>query len=458
MANFGESGGLPDEYLPQVQGINRQLKMADILRQQSQQTPQGQMVSGIYVAPSVTQHLANLLRGYQSGKMEKDAEQKQTDLYKGYQEKQTSAAQKLAEALNPKQVQTGETMPAYTPDQQDQFGSPLPNVQRQPVSQYQTQMPNPADIRKAQMEYAIQSGHPELLAQIANSTAEHAINRADKAEDWDKQITHEDALYNRGRADKLSDVDAERKYQDIVRKDQQGFQVSQQDRQFAQQFQMQKQAQGFQAGQNALSRAQQKELAGSNQPPIAVLGPDGKPQYVARQDAIGKHPYSAADEAKQTALNAKEETKKEGANIVDSNIALLRDAYDNLHKNGGIVSSKDGVMSNAGAKLSSSGLGQLVGGTVGSTNQTERDKIEQTRPLLLQSIMKATGMSAKQMDSNAELKLWLSTATDPTKSLEANKAALDNIERMYGSGAKGETNSQSSKKVYHYDAQGNLVQ
>jgi hypothetical protein len=48
------------------------------------------------------------------------------------------------------------------------------------------------------------------------------------------------------------------------------------------------------------------------------------------------------------------------------------------------------------------------------------------------AIMKATGMSAKQIDSNAELKLWLSTATDPTKSYEANIAALQNIENLYG--------------------------
>jgi hypothetical protein len=45
--------------------------------------------------------------------------------------------------------------------------------------------------------------------------------------------------------------------------------------------------------------------------------------------------------------------------------------------------------------------------------------------------MKATGMSAKQMDSNAELKLWLATATDPTLDVESNRKALDNIEKKY---------------------------
>jgi hypothetical protein len=45
-------------------------------------------------------------------------------------------------------------------------------------------------------------------------------------------------------------------------------------------------------------------------------------------------------------------------------------------------------------------------------------------------IMSALGLSAKQLDSNAELKLWLSAATDPTLDLQSNKAALDNLENL----------------------------
>jgi hypothetical protein len=48
--------------------------------------------------------------------------------------------------------------------------------------------------------------------------------------------------------------------------------------------------------------------------------------------------------------------------------------------------------------------------------------------------MKATGMSAKQMDSNAELKLYLATATDPTLDVATNKRALDMILSLYGGG------------------------
>ena len=124
-----------------------------------------------------------------------------------------------------------------------------------------------------------------------------------------------------------------------------------------------------------------------------------------------------------------------GKQTVDSVVATLRNSYNNLDKNGGITSTEQGVASNLSRALSRSGVGQVVGGAIGSTNQKERDSIAQARPLLMQAIMKATGMSAKQMDSNTELKLYLSTATDPTLSLQANREALDRIESLYGSGA-----------------------
>ena len=130
-----------------------------------------------------------------------------------------------------------------------------------------------------------------------------------------------------------------------------------------------------------------------------------------------------------------------GKETVDSVVASLRSSYDALDTGGGITSTKKGTLDNLQAATSRSALGQTVGGALGTKNQKERDSIAQARPLLLQAIMKATGMSAKQMDSNAELKLYLATATDPTLSLEANKEALDRIEQLYGSGALGKADA-----------------
>lgn len=124
-----------------------------------------------------------------------------------------------------------------------------------------------------------------------------------------------------------------------------------------------------------------------------------------------------------------------GATDVDVAIGTLRDAYDRLEKGGGITSTKNGALGNAAAWASSSSIGQGVGKALGTDNQSARNDISMARPALLAAMMKATGMSAKQMDSNAELKLWLSTATDPTLDIESNRRALANIERKYLGGA-----------------------
>jgi hypothetical protein len=130
----------------------------------------------------------------------------------------------------------------------------------------------------------------------------------------------------------------------------------------------------------------------------------------------------------------KTQQKVQGQNDFQTQIDNLRGIYTNLGNIGGITDTSKGALKNIIASAESSGLGQIVGRTVGSEAQKFRDQVDQARPLLLQSIKQATGMSSKQMDSNAELKLYLSSATDPTKSLQANMAALDNIESLYGSG------------------------
>ncbi len=119
-----------------------------------------------------------------------------------------------------------------------------------------------------------------------------------------------------------------------------------------------------------------------------------------------------------------------GSNAADGIIAQLRSSYNELEKSGGITDPNAGALSNVGAAIKSSGPGQFVGRVFGTLNQSERNKIAQSRPILLAALKEATGMSARQLDSNAELKLWLSAATDPQLDIEANRAALANIENF----------------------------
>jgi hypothetical protein len=65
---------------PELQDVSRQRKLADLLMSQGMQQPQGQMISGYYVAPSITQQLnplANILAGQAVGER---ADVKQTQM------------------------------------------------------------------------------------------------------------------------------------------------------------------------------------------------------------------------------------------------------------------------------------------------------------------------------------------------------------------------------------------
>jgi hypothetical protein len=77
--NLGGSN-LPPEILGQQQALNRQQQMAQLLMQQGQQTPQGQMVSGRYVAPSFTQNLASLANAYVGGELAKKGDKQALEL------------------------------------------------------------------------------------------------------------------------------------------------------------------------------------------------------------------------------------------------------------------------------------------------------------------------------------------------------------------------------------------
>jgi len=139
----------------------------------------------------------------------------------------------------------------------------------------------------------------------------------------------------------------------------------------------------------------------------------------------GKEPAAAA---KALAVDA-------GRQGVTDVVEDLRKSYDALDASGGITNPSKGGVDNFMAGVRSSAPGQAAGKLLGTADQSERNNILQARPLLMQAIMKATGMTSKQLDSNAELKLWLATATDPSLDVKANRAALDRIVKMYGLGA-----------------------
>jgi hypothetical protein len=88
---MADIGTLNPEQMLQQQQILRQQKMAEMLLQQGMQQPQGQMVSGRYVAPSIFQNLAGLANTYVGQRGIERAEQAQLDLAKRLRADETSA-------------------------------------------------------------------------------------------------------------------------------------------------------------------------------------------------------------------------------------------------------------------------------------------------------------------------------------------------------------------------------
>ena len=72
----------PQELAAQQAGIDRQRKIAEFLQQQSFQSPEGQMVSGHYVAPSMLQNLSRLAQGLIGKSQQEALDAKQANIVK----------------------------------------------------------------------------------------------------------------------------------------------------------------------------------------------------------------------------------------------------------------------------------------------------------------------------------------------------------------------------------------
>lgn len=118
------------------------------------------------------------------------------------------------------------------------------------------------------------------------------------------------------------------------------------------------------------------------------------------------------------------------------NLDELRGIYGDLKKMGAMVSPGQSTGKNVEARLRASGIGQAIEGTVGTQAQSSRDRVLSIRPQLMQSIAKATGMTGKQLDSNADVKLFMQTVTNPTSSYESNIKAINGLERFLVANSK----------------------
>jgi 2-hydroxychromene-2-carboxylate isomerase len=123
-----------------------------------------------------------------------------------------------------------------------------------------------------------------------------------------------------------------------------------------------------------------------------------------------------------------------GKNLVADVATDMAAAYGTLKDLGGIKSRENSPQKNLSAALQSSMVGQVGGSLMGTPEQDARDAIKSQRPILVQAIVKATGMSSQQINSNQELKNMLDAATDPGLGYETNIKTLNKINKRFGLG------------------------
>lgn len=107
------TGGLPPEILQQQQQLNRQQQMAQLLMQQGMTQPQGQMVSGQYVKPSIFQQLVPLAQLYAGKSLAEKGDKAMLDLAEQLRKGRAEAEERIITNLTP-QTQTTEMAGPYT--------------------------------------------------------------------------------------------------------------------------------------------------------------------------------------------------------------------------------------------------------------------------------------------------------------------------------------------------------
>lgn len=395
---------LPPELDIERRRLERQQRIADALSAQGNAPLQMQSAGGYVVPISPFAGAAKLLSAYAGKRKGEQSERGMEDIGRRYNEGLAQAVRDYTASGSPRQVQA--------PD----FGAMTGGMDEQDVPMRQeTVQADPRERLIAAMTspYAPvrQLGTMDFQAGIKEK--ELSENRAFRQQESDaaRQFRAQEAQAAReARADELRN-----RAQDARATEQQREQAR---REIAQ--------------MNIDARREMAAMTAANRPErmITVMDPNGNAITVPQSQAGGM-PVFNPQAAKQI-----QDTKKKGEakEQLTETVGQLKGYYDALKDGGGIVEQGQGTLGNIASRIQSSAVGQLAGGAVGTKNQEMRQKIEQTRPLLLNLIKNATGMSAQQMNSNAEMQLYLRAATDPTLSYEANVEALGNLDKLFGLG------------------------
>jgi hypothetical protein len=143
---------------------------------------------------------------------------------------------------------------------------------------------------------------------------------------------------------------------------------------------------------------------------------------------------------------SREDIKKELAQTqLNDTLDAISGMYAELNRLGGIASTERSAFANVPARIAGSAVGQIAGQAIGTSEQSLRDRIAAARFTLVQQIKNATGMSARQMDSNVELQNTLNSLSDPRQGYEAAINIIENLRKTYGLGGGAPTGEPASR-------------
>ena len=393
-------------YEDEILGAQQSRDLARKLRESGEAIPQGQMVSGWYVPPSIAQSLAGVLKQGIGAYKENQAE----DEIKGFKQERARAS---ADAFSQMGMQAPSGLlaeagtPAIKPSVMDRLKAFVTPGESQPkgtpAQPYQQTIAQ--NVTAPQSDAALlnlMNASPELGAGAIGLSSTRATREA----------TAEKEKYERARN---TATDAEK-----VRE----FEIRALETERA----------------NKASEDLRQAVIASRQPPQApqgtstIVNPANKNEMIVVDTYSGRVIGSAGAEPKslirQEKAQAAEEKTAKAQEGFATELDTIESNYNYLNTHGGITSTKKGSLDNISSYLSDV-TGPTLGAMVGTYNQSARDTIDAARSRMIPMFKDATGMSSKQMDSNAELKAARKTLTDPDAGYEANMKAIDALKREY---------------------------
>jgi hypothetical protein len=173
------------------------------------------------------------------------------------------------------------------------------------------------------------------------------------------------------------------------------------------------------------------------QPPINMMAPAPAPinamtaPVVAAPPPLPEVPPMTVEQP----LTVGTKTIVKGQTNVESTLDKMMAKYNKLDELKKIPSSQRTFGENLEAYIGGTTAGQEVEKIRATPAQQQRNELKSLRRALLKDIMAATGASAKELDSNFELKSMLESLSDETMDIDSVRRIIADLSARYGKGS-----------------------